>query len=51
VREVDSRLNAAASLLAYGLIGVIPLETAAESAVRLLDRSRAFLAELEGLAS
>jgi hypothetical protein len=37
------RIDAAVTLLAYGLLGQVPLELAAEGAIRLLERAQLFL--------
>jgi hypothetical protein len=41
--EASCRIDAAASLLSYAVIGLIPLELAAETAIRLLEKAQRHL--------
>jgi hypothetical protein len=41
--EAACRIEAATALLSQALVGQVPLELAAETAVRLLERARRFL--------
>jgi hypothetical protein len=43
VHEASCRVEAAAALLSYGLLGQVPLVLAAEGAIRLLERAYRFV--------